>query len=85
MTSRPDVTYNANGEVVMVVDNGVTVYLRLSPEVAREVGRKFLLMADGAAKIRADMATSKDPQWHEVKDHTVYFGKTAESEKDGLD
>lgn len=81
MASRPDITYNARGEVVMHVENSITVHMRFSPDVAREIGRKFLLMADGADKIRAE---NKYTPHEKESAPPEAFGQDAWSEKDGL-
>lgn len=60
MTSRPAVTYNANGEVVMHIENGVSLMMRFSPDVAEVIGHQFLNMAAGARKIAAEHASFRD-------------------------
>lgn len=57
MSSRPDISYNASGEVTLSVTYGesTTIYQRYSPDVADILANRLRAMAEGARKMLRDM------------------------------
>ena len=66
MSHRPQVTYNANGEVVMTYEvNGFLFRMRMSAAEADVLGSQIHNMASGARKMRVE-ADGRQQKLHEV-------------------
>lgn len=79
MSSRPVISHSPNGDVTMEIQsNGMTFFLRLSPDVARQVAIQISRQADAADKINA----RREEKMHEFHSNDNLLNPNAEVAED---